>query len=279
MTEIFTRAEREDAIAKADTFLHHERGVSLDGSDAGHAVEALLSPEEEAEQFLTAIRHPRYEGLYVPLSKLNSDAFDNATALLAGRLVLVPSGMLHTGESHFYPAVVSPDSLLSSDLRMHILQQPYRPEHRTVASFVLSAAGQSETPEVGKHTKNNDGIEAEHFATLLTAGADATVANAWRNGVHSNHSWREDPKNSVTSTLIRTVFGKQIPQTTLTITREDVVTGKALVLWHEGLRDQDSGAPESATHSNALVALQGLGFLALRDTRPSGIATVKSLLQ
>jgi hypothetical protein len=280
MSEIFTQTQYEDAIASTDTFLQTERGVSMDGFEAGLAVESLLSPDAAAEQFLTEIPHPRFDGLYVPLSKLNAAHYTHATAVLAGRIVLVPSAMLHKGESHFYPAVVSPDSLTDGELRLHVLQQPYRQHIRKAAAFVLSAAGQSETPGVGRHSNNvSDGVEAEHFATLLTAGMDESVAQAWRSGVHSNHTWRQEPDNSVTTTLTNKIHGNQIPQRTITVSQSDIASGKALLLWHEGLRNQDSGAPESATHKNALVAIQGLSFLALREKRPLGIATVKSLLQ
>jgi hypothetical protein len=146
------------------------------------------------------------------------------------------------------------------------------------SATVLSAAGQSETNGIGDHSRTtSDGVEAEHFATLLAAGSDPGVQAAWQAGNHVNHAWRKKPGNSVTTEVSQRLFGQDIPQQTITITRQDVATGKAVLLWHEGMRD-DKGQPETAAKDKALVVVQSLGYEALRTQNPQGIDTVKRLI-
>jgi hypothetical protein len=280
MLEIITQTRVEDAIAQTNSFLGAERGASIDGDFAGHQVaERVATVQERAEAVLYSVPHPKLDGLYVPLSKRNANTFDEAAAVLPGFLVLIPSAAVEQGTSFFYPAVVSEDGLKTGDLRLHVLRQPYRRQVRYGASMVLSAAGQSETKGVGEHgRKNNDGVEAEHFATLLAAGSDSRVQAAWRSGQHVNHNWRGQSGNSVTAEVSKRLFGSDIPQTTITITKQQVEAGQAMLLWHEGMRDSQTGAPETATKDKALVVIQGLGYEALRTSNPRAIDNVKGLI-
>lgn len=279
MSEI-TQTRIEDAIASTNAFLSAERGASIDGDFAGRQVaERVATVSERAEAVLQSVPHPKLDGLYVPLSKHNANSFGEAAAVLPGYLVLVPSALVEQGTSVFYPAVVSEDGLKTHDIRLHVLRQPYRQQVRYGASMVLSAAGQSETKGIGEHgRKANDGVEAEHFATLLAAGSDASVQAAWQSGQHVNHTWRKQTGNSVTAEVSRRLFGSDIPQTTLTITKRQVEAGQAMLLWHEGMRDEQTGSPETATKDKALVVIQGLGYEALRSRSPQGIDNVKRLI-
>ena len=280
MTEAITQMRVEDAIASTNAFLGAERGASIDGDFAGRQVaERVATVQERAEAVLQSVPHPKLDGLYVPLSKHNATDFSEAAALLPGYLVLVPSALVERGTNVFYPAVVSEDGLKTNDIRLHVLRQPYHQQSRYASSMILSAAGQSETKGVGGVPgQPHDGIEAEHFATLLAAGSDASVQAAWQAGKHVNHTWRKQPSNSVTTEVSKRLFGAEIPQTTLTITRQQVEAGQAMLLWHEGMRDDQTGVPETATKDKALVVIQGLGYEALRSRNPQGIDNVKRLI-
>jgi hypothetical protein len=280
MSETITQSRVEDAIASTNAFLGAERGASIDGDFAGHQVaERVATVKDRAEAVLCSVPHPKLDGLYVPLSKHNASSYAEAAAVLPGYLVLVPSALVERGTSVFYPAVVSEDGLKSDNLRLHVLRQPYRQQVRYGASMVLSAAGQSETKGIGEHgRKSNDGVEAEHFATLLAAGSDASVQAAWQSGQHVNHTWREQAGNSVTAEVSKRLFGSDMPQTTITITKQQIETGQAMLLWHEGMRDEQTGNPETAARDKALVVIQGLGYEALRTRSPQGIDNVKRLI-
>lgn len=280
MSEIITSTQIEDAIASTSAFLDKERGADIDGDFAGRQIaERIATVSERAEAVLQSVPHPKLDGLYVPLSKHNAAAYAEASMVLPGYLVLVPSTLVDRGTSAFYPAVVSEDGLKNESLRLHVLKQPYRQQVSYGTSVVLSAAGQSETKGIGEHgRKSNNSVEAEHFATLLAAGNDTKVQTAWQSGQHVNHAWREQTGNSVTAEVSKRLFGSDIPQTTITITKQQIETGHAMLLWHEGMRDQHTGSPETATRDKALVVIQGLGYEALRSQNPQGIDTVKRLI-
>jgi hypothetical protein len=280
MSEIITQSRAEDAIANTNAFLNIERGASIDGGFASQQIsERVTSVKDRAEAILCSIPHPKLSGLYVPLSKYNANNYAEVASTLPGYFVLVPSALVEPNTSVFYPAVVSEDGLKSNTLRLHVLQQPYRQQVRYGAAMVLSAAGQSETKGIGEHgRKSNDGIEAEHFATLLAAASDEQVQAAWQSGVHVNHMWREQSSNSVTAEVSKRLFGGAVPQTTITITKEQIEAGQAMVLWHEGMRDDQAGSPEVATKDQALVVIQGLGYEALRNHNSRGLDNVKRLI-
>jgi len=280
MSEIITQTRVEDAIAQTNEFLSTERGASIDGDFAGQQIaERVATVQERAETVLRSVPHPRFDGLYVPLSKHNAHAFNEVAATLPGYLVLVPSAAVEQGTSFFYPAVVSEDGLKTGNLRLHVLKQPYRQQVQYGASMVLSAAGQSETKGIGEHgRKSNDSVEAEHFSTLLAAGSDPKVQAAWQSGQHVNHSWRTQSGNSVTAEVAKRLFGSDIPQTTITITKQQIQAGQAMLLWHEGMRDGQTGLPETAAKDKALVIMQSLGYQALRVRNPQGVNVVKQLI-
>lgn len=280
MTETLTQTRAEDAIAATDAFLHQQRGVTIDGAFAsGQVAERVMTAQQRAEALLTAVPHPGADGFYVSLSKHNAQSYDEAVAVLPGHMVLVPSALVESGTNAFYPAVVSEDGLKTRDLRLHVLRRPYQQSIGYGAAMLLSAAGQSETRGVGEHgRKASDGVEAEHFATLLAAGSDPRVQAAWSAGNHVNHTWRKAPKSSVTTEVSRRLFGDDISQATVSITREQIQNGQAMLLWHEGMRDAQTGKPEAATKKNALVLVQGLGFEALKQANPRGVDDVKRLI-
>jgi hypothetical protein len=281
MSEHISQTRIEDALAEATSFLGAERGVNLDGDFASSQLEQrVTSTSERAEILLQATPHPTLEGLYVPLHKKNAAAkYDEAVAALPGYMILIPSNLVETGTSVFYPAVVSEDGVKNQQLRLHVLKQPYRQYVSKHASVTLSAAGQAETTGIGEHGRTaTEGIEAEHFTTLLTAGIDDNIRDAWQAGVHNNHVWRTNQSSSVTGEMSKRLFTENTPQTTITITRQDVEQGRATLLWHEGMRNQSNGKPENAARDKALVIVQGLGFQALKAQNPRGIDTVKRLL-
>lgn len=51
-----------------------------------------------------------------------------------------------------------------------------------------------------------------------------------------------------------------------------------MLLWHDGIRDEQTGEPETAVRDQALVIIQGLGYEALRSLNPQDIDNVKRLL-
>lgn len=280
MTEVFTQMRVEDAVANTSDFLLTERGVGIDGEFAGRQVaERVATVQERARAVLQSVPHPKLDGLYVPLSKYNATGFDEAAAVLPGYIVLVPSALVESGTNAFYPAVVSEDGLKYRDtIRLHVLKQTYRQRIGYGTSTILSAAGQSETNGIGEHgRKMNDGVEAEHFDTLLTVGSDAKVQAEWVSGKHVNHEWREQPGSSVTTEVAKRLFGSDVPQDTITITKRQIEEGKAMLLWHDGMTDQ-TGNPETAAKDNALVVIQSLGFEALKAQNPKGVDTIKRLI-
>lgn len=280
MPETITQTRIEDAIANTNAFLGAERGATIDGDFASHQVaQRVESVQDRAEAMLKSVPHPKLSGLYVPLSKHNASHYHEAAATLPGYLVLIPSALVEQGTNAFYPAVVSEDGLKTNDIRLHVLRQPYRQQVRYGTSMVLSAAGQSETKGVGAHgRKPNYGVEAEHFATLLAAGSDPNVQAAWKSGQHINHTWREQTGNSVIAEVSKRLFGADIPQATLTISQRQIEAGQAMLLWHEGMMDEQTGKPETAAKDKALVVIQGLGYEALRTRNPRSIDNVKRLI-
>lgn len=280
MTEAITQTRAEIAIASTNDFLGVERDVSLDGDFASAQIaERVFSVQQRAEDLLHSLYYPKLNGLYITLGKHNSDRFSEAVMVLPGYFVLVPSTLVEAGPSVFYPAVVSEDGLKTGVLRLHVLKQPYHKQIQYGTSMVLSAAGQSETAGIGDHGRvANDGVEAEHFATLLAAGSDRGVQESWQNGQHINHEWRNQQDNSVTAEVSSRLFGQDIPQTTLTITRQQIESGRAILFWHESMRDGHLGRPETATKDNALLVIQGLGYEALRTINPNGINDVKRMM-
>lgn len=281
MPEVITQSKVEDAIANTNAFLDTERGASVDGDFASYQIaERVQTVKNRAEDLLCSVPFPNLNGLYVPLSKYNASRYDEAAAVLPGYLVLVPSVLVEQqGASVFYPAVVSEDGLKNNSLRLHVLRQPYHQRVRYAASVVLSAAGQSETKGIGEHGRTSkDGVEAEHFATLLAASSDKNIQAAWQSGEHANHMWRRQAGNSVIAEVSRRLFGSDIPQTTITITKQQIETGQAMLLWHEGMRDEQTGNPETAAKDKALVVIQSLGYEALRTHNPQGIDNVRRML-
>lgn len=280
MTNKITQTRSEVAIDHANTFLATERAATIDGGFAASQIATrVMTAAEHAEDLLTSVPHPKLDGLYIPLSSSNANRYDEVVAALPGHLVLVPSAMVDTKPSAFYPAVVSEDSLASGKIRLHILQQPYRQAVQYGASLVLSAAGQSETGGIGSHDRNKVvGVEAEHFSTLTAASADPGVKEEWKAGVHINHDWRKNPKGSVNAEVSARLFGQEIPQTTRTITKEQIVAKQAIIFWHAGMRDNDTGMPETATRANALVAMQALSYEQVSIRNPKALDTLKELI-
>ena len=281
MTEIITQTRAEDAVARATDFLSAERGTMIDGaSAAGHVVDRVEQTWEQAERLLTDHPHPSMTGLYTVLSKQNNASFDVVAATLPGHIVLVPSNLVEPGPSSFHPAVVSEDGLKSRNMRLHVLLQKYRGSIGYGAALTLSAAGQSETPDIGLHDKGggNDVVEAEHFATILLIGNDSNLQTAWQAGNHINHLWRQRENSSVTTEMSNRLFGKDIPQTTLTITKQQIENGRAALFWREGLRAEATQLPETATKQNALVILQALGYEALQVRGTQAVNNVRKLL-
>lgn len=278
MTEI-TQSRMEDAVASTSAFLNTERGTGVDGAFAGEQIaDRVEAVRDRVEGLLRSDPIPGRSGWYAPLSNRTVGSYEEAAAVLPGYFVLVPSALVETGVSAFYPAVVSEDGIRSGSLRLHVLKQAYRQQISSGSATILSAAGQSETKGIGDHSRaKSDGVEAEHFATLLAAGSDPGVQAAWQAGRHVNHTWRERPGNSVTAEVSQRLFGQSIPQQTITITRQDIAAGKALLLWHEGMRD-GTGHPETAAKAKALVIVQSLGYEALREQNPKAIDVVKRLI-
>jgi len=279
MTEFLTQTRVEEAISEANNFLQSERGAILDGDVAADTVrERVVTVAEEAEALLRERPILGKEGFYAPLSKGNPEDFARAAATLKGYMVLVPAMLTGDKVPGFYPAVVSEQDATPTSMRLHVFKQPYKRQLTSSVSTLLSASGQSETAGVGDHGhENGDGVEAEHFATILTAGGDKATREAWQEGDHINHKWRKNPRNSVTSQMSQTLFGSEIPQATITITKKGVEEGEALLLWHEGMRDQETGQIETATRPGALVVIQALGMEALKKTDPT-LENVKILV-
>lgn len=280
MTERITQSFTEDAIAGAEDFMQRERGMGIDGGAATVAVEERVASTRDTAIDLLQTK-PQKNGFYIPLSKQNFADFDLASTALAGYMVLVPSALVSREDTRsFYPAVISEDGLKQPNtMRLHVLKQGYRQQLNPSVATVLSAAGQSETKGVGEHGhKGGDGVEAEHFATLLAAGSDQQVRQAWQSGIHVNHAWRDKANSSVLTQVNGRIFGKEIPQTTITWTKRDFQEGKAALLWHEGMRDQSTGIAETATKKDALVVIQALGHEAIRTKNPNALDDVKRLI-
>lgn len=280
MSEVLTTTRVEDAVAATSAFLRAERGTGIDGDFAGQQIaERVATVQERASSLLKSMPMRAQPGLFMPLSAQNAYQYAEAVSVLPGYMVLVPSSLVEAGPSKLYPAVVSEDGIKHKSLRLHVLKRPYQGQIRYGASMVLSAAGQMETKGVGDHgRKANDGVEAEHFATLLAAGSDQAVQTAWQAGQHINHGWRQGVNTSVTSQVSNRLFGSDIPQQTITITESQIIANQAALFWHEGMRDLQTGQPETAARDKALVVVQSLGFEALRSTNPSGIDAVKRLI-
>lgn len=279
MAEQLSRTILEDAAASAETFLK----TNLDGGFATQAIAGRVEPlAESAEALLRSVPYPGQAGLYVALSKHNANQYAQAVLALPGHVTLIPSMLVGDEIPALYPAVVSEDGIKSSKLRLHVLKQAYDHQHGLgySAAMLLSAAGQSETPGVGQHSSaRSDGVEAEHFSSLLVAGNNARVRAAWQSGgEHINHAWRQRANDSVLTELSDSLLSADMSLKTITITETQVKDGQAALFWHEGMRNAETGRPETATRKDALVVVQGLGYEALRNTNRQGLDVVKRLL-
>lgn len=279
MSEYITPTRIEDAIDSVHTFISKERGSDLDGGFASTQLhERILSTSELAEQLFTETPHPNFPGLYVLLHNKIDQEFNEALHVLPGHILLLPSITVDKKDSSFYPAVVSEDSVSLGALRLHVLCQPYKKTLTTGARTILSGAAQAETKGIGNHNRTaNDSIEAEHFTALLTISGNDTLASKWVDGDHVNHAWRQNKNTSVTSEMHKNIFGNEIPQTTITITQQDIINGKAALFWHESLRGHND-RPEHAGKQDALIMVQALGFQALKANSPRSIDTIKGML-
>lgn len=280
MTEQYTPSRAEDAIAATSDFLSTELGATIDGEQAAAQVaEHLSSVQDRAKALLQAIPHPTLgkQGLYVPLSKYNATSYDEAVAVLPGHLVLLPSAIIDPGTTELYSAMVSEDGIALRKLRLHVLRQPYHRDASYGAGVMLAAAGQSETKGVGMHgKKSSDGLEAEHFPTLLAAGTDPALQAAWKNGSHINHKWRENDQNSVFRQVTSLLFTENTPPATVTVTRQDIEAGKKMLLWDIDLLDEANKTPANAGKEKALVLYQALAFQAMLGVsaeNPQGTST------
>lgn len=277
MTETFKSENVDQAVEKLGNFLEAERGASPDGGFASEQVaQHVMTVAERTQHLLTSVAHPQIPRMFVPLSKYNAGQYDEAVSILPGHMVLVPSPLVGSLEKSFYPAVVSEDGIAQRALRLHVLHQPYLFRGLGVsAATLLSAAGQSETLGVGDDNRPvGDGIEVEHFAALLTVGESAGATATWRTD-HANHGVRKLPNSSVSSQFVHALLGQEARQSTLTITKKQIDDGKAMILWHDSLRDV-AGDPEAATRDNALVTLQALGYQALT---PEAVDNIKRSLE
>lgn len=270
-------------------FLEHERGADIDGAETADVVrERIISIEDAAEDLLTGIPHPKQDKFYVPLSAYNANRFDEVAETLADYFILVPSALVNPqAPSAFYPAVISERGMADRShikgqdanvLRLQVLQHPFRREQIAYGGAVLlAAAGQSETEGVGKHGHDGgDGVEAEHFQTLMAVGSDPSIQAAWAKGDHINHSWAGQPHTSVASQVSRRLHGKDAPQETITITRLQVENREAQLLWHEEMRDDD-GKPLNASRKNALVIAQAMSFEAIAE-QPARLDNLKRMI-
>ncbi len=293
MTEVITQTRIEDAIDETNSFLQYERNTDVDkGSgvevdEKGDILTAdkqlerrILTTEDVAEELLTARPIAKMDGFYAPLSSENPEDFPLIAKTFPGRIVLVPAVLAGDKVSALYPAVVSEQDATSSNIRLHVFKQAYRQTLTSSAGVILSAGGQSETAGIGRHGHGvGDELEAEHFATIIAASSDDAVREAWQDNKHINHKWRKEPDNSVTTQMSKRLFGDEIPQSTISISKQAIVEGGAALLWHKGMRDQSTGAPESATRPDALEVMQALGFQALKEKDPkNGLDNVKKMV-
>lgn len=279
MIEMITQTRVEDAVAHTTDFLHKERGAQIDGDYASRQLrQRIATTQERAGAFLMAVPRPRGNGFYAPLSRYNANQFQEAVTSLPGYFVLVPSALVERGPSAFYPAVVSEDGLMSQSLRLHVLHQAYHCQIGRATGVVLSSAGQAETKGIGEHGRqSHDGVEAEHFATLLTISGNPTLLTGWRNGEHINHRWRQAPRQSITGQLTNTLLHTDVRQSTLTLRQQDFEHNRAMLLWHEGMRDTNGNAA-AATYPGALVVIQSLGYEALSQSQPDRLTNVQKAL-
>jgi len=279
MPEQLTKGSADDAIDAANNFLSTERGSSLDGDFASiELTRRVVSVQEHAEYLLTA--NPiNNTGLYAPLASGNVDKFHEVATTLAGYFVLVQSNIIEPGSNSFYLATVSSEGSTKEQMSLHVFMYPYKAVSKYASSLLLSAAGQSEMPGIGDHSRvTNDGIEAEHFPTLLAAGVDTVVLDSWKNGNHINHIWRKNPESSVLTEVSTLLFDQSMRQRTVILTKSQVEKRKAALYWHEEMRDDITGEPDAATKQGALLVVQGLGFQSLKEKSPIGLSVVKSLL-
>lgn len=296
--EDITKTKFEDAAEQAETFLDQERNVSLDGSFAADTVlDTVDNTKDTANAVLRANEVGKTPDLFVPLSKRNAHEFELVAETLPGYVVLVPSSLVGKPEDKaFYPAIISADKASGQhqcapgcshdhhhherdEIRLHVLQHKFGFQGALGegAKTILSAAVQSETEGIGDHGRlDTDGVEAEHFPTLLAISSDPILQARWQAGHHVNHTWREQKDTSVLTQVNHTLLGSEVPQATISITRSDVEAGKAAIFWHPAL-EAEHGA-ETGTKPNALVLVQALGYSSLVGKNPNAIDNVRRIL-
>ena len=160
-----------------------------------------------------------------------------------------------------------------------------------------SADGSEEHAHEGETGKDPNEVEAEHLPTLFLAGVDVSVRQVWEEAAaakpgaeHPNHLLRRGEalpgdamasSGSVTEEIYRRTPGLEdlAPQRTVTVSKHQVETGQAAILWHETMTD--TGTPEAqplrADNDDAILAVQGLAFFATKEA--GGLPAVHDLIQ
>lgn len=288
-----TQTQVADAVGFADHFMAETAGTILDGADAAVQLERQVKTAEEvAEELLNdspgISGQPAYHAV---LGRHNPQRFDEALTSLPGYTVLIPSRMVAPDEpaGYYRAAVMGNDP--SGAIRLHVYCAQFQAKFGLPLSIdtTLSAASQSEVVSVQAHgeRRRGDEVASEHVATLAAAAVDPLIERRWRQGDHVDQQWRTQhlqaspdgrspaPATSVTAEMNRRLNDGKSPEVTVMVTREEIRTGRKLLLWHESMRDEN-GRPETSARPNALVTVQALAVQALKDK--GRLTVVKRLL-
>jgi hypothetical protein len=269
------------AIGAANSFLE-DSGMRLDGGFAADLQHnQIMTVAQRAEELLVTrqMSSEAFSGFSWVLDANNEEAFDEARMVLPHFVVLVPGQALGQKASDFFPAVVSEDSLQSSDIRLHAYLKAFDPhaaEHHSKerngspigidANTALSAASLSEISAMGVHGRlGRDISDAEHFLMVEAAIKNPVVRKAIEGKEHPNHDVRKRPNSSVTGVALGSLLGDQLPQRTITITKNQISTRQIVLLWHRMLVDAEKN-PLTASQPNSLEVVQGVAYKAASAT-------------
>lgn len=267
-----------DGIGLGQEFVRAQRGQS-DQIDAAANLSRVVSPERAAYEFARDPTRLNSRGFYEILRHNDGSArMTDFKAHMSGRMVIVLKRGQGQPKPQLFPAVVSIESKAQSALKLHIFENPWRPGGLTdLQRYILSGTAQAETTGIGQHGRlSDDKVETEHFLGLLNGAARTSEAKAWKTGIHPNHLYKTS-NSSVPSRLSASdpETPGLIPGGHITTVSFNSLPAPQVIYWHEDLTG-DKGV-ETGNQPNALKALQGLGYISLKEQKK--VDNLKALLE
>lgn len=275
----FREPEIVDAQGQVEEFLKTTRG-SVDDIAADEALTKVISPSTSAFEFASDTTRPVFNGHHSLLNpKDSAERFSEFNLFMAGRVVVAGEISEDDKRLRLYPAMVSPDSIRSPQtLKLHILESSWNPQAglSEIQRTLLSGLGQADTDGVGDCKRPVDAkAETEHFISYLNGAIDSSTRKSLSAGRHPTHEWRS--QSSVLDRVSKPVQGESIlPNQIRTEVYQGKIPPNMQLFWHESLMGGDRKI-ETGDQSGALLRVQGIGYLSLKELDGSKTTRIDNL--